>query len=532
MSVKIVYEGVALQAKEDSSFSTENEIEFSDVSKIKENVDIHSYGTLEKNQFILDGTYGIMPDDKSGCALWSNTISDTSGDFISPLSLTVSFSKYYSSAGLTLSFTDDYCNEINIKWYQNDTLLSDKDFQPDSLNYFCYNRVENYNLIEIIFKKTSKPQRYAKISHIEFGVIKEFTNDELINSSVMEEIDPIGAEISINTMDFSFNSENIEYMFEMKQPFKIYYNDELLGTYFLEKSNRISKNRYSVETYDYMGILDKNTFMGGMYSGEYLYSVIDDIFENTNVPYEIDSKIRFYSVYGHIPVCSAKEALVYICFAFGCNAVTAKRENVYITLLDNEVKRNIQSENVYSGGRFENNDMITSVCLTEHNYKESDEIQELYNGTDEEQTVIFNEPMWDLSITGGKIIKRGTNYAVIRKTGETMVLTGKKYVHQTNIHSKSLNILNSTALVNEMNFESCTLIHKYNYSTVLNRLYNYYVGKKDKSIFKAKSDVENVGDVITYDTLFLGNKKGRILSKKYTLNTNNIAAEYTVEDVN
>lgn len=532
MSVKIVYkEGGSVSS--DSALEVKNQAEFSNSSLLTNDKTVKKYGTLEKNQFLLDGTYSIMPNNKSGVALWSKRISNENGQFADPLELFVSFSKYRSSSGINLTFTDDFCNEVYIEWYQDETLLTSKNFNPDNIDYFCSNKVENYNSIKIVFSKTNNPFKYAKLSKIGFGISKTFLPDELMSASMVEEVNPIGAEIIISTMDFSFNSDNVEYIFQKQQPIKVYSNEELLGIFFIDSSKRISKHRYSVNTIDYIGLLQNKTFMGDVYENEPLPNVINSIFSETNIPYIIDASLKDKTITGHIPICTARDALVYICFALGCKATTSKIDGVSISLFNNNPKRHISENEIFLGGSFEEKDFVTSISVAEHNFIKSEEVVELYKGTDEKQTVIFNEPMHSLIWQGCVILKSSANYAIIVKDdmADEMVLTGKKYIDQKTLHQSIAEIVGTFEYQNDLVFEDCTLINNTNYQEALNRLSAYYIGKKSTGNFKARVKNDNVGDVVSYATAFMGDKMGRITRKKYNLNTNNISAEYAVEEV-
>ena len=76
--------------------------------------------------------------------------------------LTISFNGKFSSVGILLTFnmmSGDYAKDINIKWYDGTTLLSEKDFVADDVRYFCSNYVRSYNCIILTFKTTSRPYR-------------------------------------------------------------------------------------------------------------------------------------------------------------------------------------------------------------------------------------------------------------------------------------------------------------------------------------------------------------------------------------
>ncbi|MBT9812903.1 hypothetical protein GPL26_25315, partial [Enterocloster citroniae] len=125
----------------------------------------------------------------------------------------------HSSVGITLTFNDysgDYCSEVNIKWYRDDTLLANQNYYPDTYNYFCYGIVDYYNKVVITFLETSKPYRNVFLTGITWGLIRIFKDDEIEDINCLMELNPISEEVSINTMDYTIRSKS-EYAFEFQK---------------------------------------------------------------------------------------------------------------------------------------------------------------------------------------------------------------------------------------------------------------------------------------------------------------------------
>ena len=172
--------------------------------------------TFEEDYWKLDGSFDMFPDEPENnvWGLWGNELSALDGTLANNLYLTLNFSNLHSSAGLTFEFNpydNSYCSSLNVKWYNGNTLLDNKDFAPTKWRYFCNNVVQNYNKIVIQFKKLNKPNRYLKVQSIAHGQLKEFDNDSLIDANLLEEIDLTGATLTINTLDFTVFSKDNEF---------------------------------------------------------------------------------------------------------------------------------------------------------------------------------------------------------------------------------------------------------------------------------------------------------------------------------
>ena len=69
----ILYKDVAPGAAEDASIATTQSTDFSDVSKLAAGISPSPTITLEKNHWILNGTYDFIEDQPT--ALWSSELS-------------------------------------------------------------------------------------------------------------------------------------------------------------------------------------------------------------------------------------------------------------------------------------------------------------------------------------------------------------------------------------------------------------------------------------------------------------------------
>lgn len=565
--VSISYGDIAVGAKESSVPTASEKAPFVNIEQLKGyNLNFPNYANpCELYQTVLNGAAEVFPTDTSNknFGLWSDQISGSDGRFATPVVLTLTTSEQYASQGFTLTFDNYngiYANDINIKWYQGGALLDEKDFTPDNAVYFCREYVSNFDKVVITFKSINMPYNRLKLRSIDYGYGTVFYGDELGNVKIIQEIDPISSQIAINTCDFTLNSKSdIVYSFQRRQPLGIYFEGKLKATTFVKNSKREAQRRWKVESEDYIGLLDRIAFYGGIYKSVRAKGLIEEIHNLSGVPFEMSLEFNNSFVTGYIPFTTCREALMQIAFAIGAVVDTSNSENVKIYKLSDEITQTISKKRTKQGQNFDDEETVTGVEVTEHSYKAVSESTTAYEaeeeGTGNDILVKFAEPLHDLSITNGTITSSGANYAVINaNTG--CVLSGQKYEHLTSAKRKN----NPNVLANDVErilaIENATLVNSANSSAVLARCYDWLVktmqtniniieGKHvsggDYAIYgqvkygKAKYGKSpkvvtydkpvNVGDVINCDTKYLGTLSGRIIKQTFDLNSTTIVKE-------
>lgn len=520
--LKIVYDDIALGAKEESSI-TSNDIDYYvSLDNLKQdNTQYPNYALCLPRYSRMDGNYENVTEEINDVGYVSSSISDGNGEFRYPPVIEIAFPQKYTSVGISLQFnnySEDYCSLANIKWYKDGILISDKDFQPDSYQYFCNNKVDFYDKIVITFLKTSKPYRKAFLTKIDYGLQRIFMDDEAKDVKCLQEISAISEVLSINTLNFTIRSKSdIAFSFQKKQRMKLFFDENLLGIFFLKNGNRTSLTDYYVESQDAIGILDGYEFMGGIYNGITVADLVGQIFQGKNIAYYIDETLVNTRIYGYLPICTERDALAQLGFAIGAVIDTSFDENVYIYPKQEEVLADIKSSDIFIGSlKIERSNIVTGVRLTIHSYSESTEAEELFNqalmGT---VKLTFSEPHHTYNITGGTILESNVNYAVIKGTGGTVVLNGCKYNHVTHVIEKSNPDI--ADMSNMVTVEKATLVTAYNSEEILNRVYNHYTNNERVSARILLNDFE-LGQKVNINTDFEGVKTGTIekLNLKFT----------------
>ena len=577
--VAIRYGDVAPEAKE-NFIASASENEFDTLSQLQQyNLDFPNYANpCELYQTVLDGTATAFPSvpEQANLGLWSEQVSKDDGTFTNPIVLELESVGQYSSQGLTLTF-DTYngifATRVSIKWLritnEGITTLDEKEFTPDNAFYFCRNFVENYNKVVITFYSINMPKNRLKLRVIDYGYGTFFYGDELRGVKLIQEIDPISTQISINTADFTLDSHSdMDYSFQRKQPLSIFFNGELKATTFVKKSTRKAKRLWSIQSEDYIGLLDSIPYYGGIYTDKNAVELLTDIFTVAKVPYSIDDAFADATVTGYVPYTTCRDALMQVAFAIQAVVDTSNSEVVKVFALEEDVKQTIPLNRIMQGQNFADDETVTSVEVAVHSYKSIIETIDVYDanesGTGQNIFVKFSEPLHDLEIIGdgsfavdekGNELKH-TNYAVINaNTG--CILRGQQYEHTTQTRRKNNPVVLASDIEKNVSIENATLVSAKNIDNIMEKCYNVLTktfsvrakvvegkhiqygsqikyGEKKYGMFKygAKNPnivtydkVVNVGDLIKIETEYLGIVEGRATKQTFNLNGNIIVKD-------
>ena len=530
MSVLVKYSDIALGAKEAFEISTAEKMDVSNIDLIKaEEASFKRYDIpFALNSMILDGESEFLPE--SGLAeigYISEQLSDENGDFSDPIIFELSSSETFTSAGLTIIFDEQkgvYSSHINIKWYNGGSLLDEADFYPDSANYFCNKKVEFYNKIIITFYSLSLPANRLVVNQIEYGIKVEFGGNELRTAKCIQEIDPISTSVPINIFDFTVDSKkNIEFSFQAKQPINLIFDGETKAITFVKNAKRKSKTIWDIKSEDYIGLMDSISFNGGIYVNKNAVELLDEIFTVSKVPYNIIGEFNDISLNGYIPYTTCRNALMQVIFAMGVVADTSNSDAVNIFSLSQDVSQEIPKRRIMLGQNFSDETRVTAVELVSHVYSEITESVVAYEakngGTGNNIFVLFNEPLHDLTTTNGSIVESGSNYAIINANSGCKLM-GNKYKHTKVIHRKSNPLVLSTDIEKIVSIENATLVSLENVDKLLELCYNYIVNTEQTSMKIIDGGNEKnttVGDLISFETEYIGKKSGRINKQTFSL---------------
>jgi hypothetical protein len=483
-------------AKSDSTPTAIDKQTFVNLNQLKEDsLSVPKYATMEDNFFLLDGSFEPFPDNPASIDMgyWSNSMSNSSGLFTANPTLTISFTANHSSAGITLTFLDDYPLKVKVTWYTlANVVISDKTFVPDSLYYFCDNSIQNFGKIVIEFVQTA-PYRYIKLTAIDYGIFMDFAYNEVTDASINEEVNPVSSEISINTADFSLHSDNGDFdltnlqgmyqLFQQSQKVHIkqVFDTETkqMGTFYLETWKSSDAYNATFTAQDAVGQMDKTNFkLGQIYVDETAENIISAIMASAGVTdYTVENDLKSVTLSGWIPICTHRAALQHVAFALGAIVDDSRGNTIRIYKGTQSYSRVITSSRKFDGGETTLLSYVSDVNLTAHNYILNASSEQISTGTYATGTyeIQFDAAVSDLSATGATITESHPNYAIITVSAAgTVTLTGKKYSDNSSVYNYGVETLPSGATRNAVSCTDATLISLSNVAEIAQSLWNYY----------------------------------------------------------
>lgn len=481
------------------------------------------YGTLESRQWLMDGSFSFFPEVPEAYfwGLWSAVQSGESGAFTDPPVLDIQFSQAHSSSGLTLHFyapTGDWASKLKIQWYGADGgLLASALFTPDAVDFYCAKKVDRYCRIRLTFLETNHPGRYLKLAGLDYGVYLHFAGDEIVKAHVLEECDPLSAEISINTLGLTlYNKEgrfsilNPEGYFDVlqhKQKLTVWEDvrpearstsstSYCMGTFYLSDWENSGDTLADFTAVDAVGLLDGAPYDGGVYdttAGALAADILD------GYSYTLDEELAAERVQGYLAAGTRREALQQLAFAIGAVVDCSRSDLIRISPAPARASGMIAYDRKFQdGSKVTLNPLITAVAVTAHRYRAEDAASELYKDTLEPGTyqVTFSAPAVadSLTVTGATLAGRGVNRCTltVAKAGEVCV-TGRKYVDSTIVLRRAAANLPPNAQDNELTVTDATLVSPDRATAVANRVLDYYAQRYEQT-FRMIAGDEKLAD--------------------------------------
>ena len=523
-SAKISFGLYDTTAKDDSTPTATDIQPFVNFNDLKaDSLTVPKYATLEHNQFLLDESFDLFPDDAASLSwgLWSLSMSDGSGAFAVPPVLDITFTEDHSSLGLSMRFcepTGDYPDSVTVKWYnRGGYLIIQGTFTPMSATWFLEKKVEDFRRIEITFNSSNRPYRYLKLTEIKYGTTKIFSGTDIINASILEEIDPLSSEISINTFDFKLHSNDAEFsvlnpqgVFSLLQQGQKVETAEIvgsiekkMGTFYLNEWKNEDENTVTMKAIDLIGQIDKTEFAGGIYNGESAGNLVAEIMTSADAEYELDTSLQASTISGWLPICTHREALQQVAIAIGAIVDCSRSNKVKIYPPPSRPTSRITYAQKFTGQTMKVKTLVTGVDITAHTYVAGSETKEIVNETLAvgNYDITFDEPMHSLVISGATITGSNANHAAVNvATVGAVVLIGNLYVDSTKMVRKRMTSLPSGASANVLTVKDATLVGTANASAVAARIYDYYQQRYENEFSMVTGD-EVVSDIVMVDSI-------------------------------
>lgn len=292
-------------------------------------------------------------------------------------------------------------------------------------------------------------------------------NEYQITSLIADELQADTIELEVKCSD-----KNIV-VFTENAPLQYYRENILRSTYYVQSIKRIGGDKYTISADSAMGLLMKRLHAGGIYTGQTVKEVVNEICGN--IPTLVKTVFADTKLYGWLPYCkppksSARNNLAQVLYAIGAALTTDNNGVLRVEPLWDGTSSSIGETRLYFDGSVETEKPISAVTVTEHQYIAGTDEKELFSSTSQQGDIItFSEPMHSLTATGFTILESGANYAKISSGSGS--LKGKTYIHNTRLVTQTVT---ENAAENVKSVTDATLVSLVNSSAVAKRLADYY----------------------------------------------------------
>ena len=467
-TARVIFELVDIDAAEDATPTATSEAE---ISKLEQTHDrdmemTNKIGTLEHNQFLLDGSYVFPTEENGQVGWWSSEISNSNGILETPQVLEFTFTESQSSVGFMVIFddkADEYASDFNIEIFDlSNALLSEDNVVGNTKHtYISETPVDGYGKVRITFTKTSKPFRRVRVCEVVFGIIQTFDGSNTTDLKLLYELSP--SMDSLPSNELSVTIENIDRKYNMINPQGIYkflqqgqgLNVEIgvgpadniervnMGRfYFTSSSAEDSSMTAQIVAHNQFYALDRGLYRKGINNVGTVLGIVTDIIEDSgiNLAIDIPSEIGNRVVGRNTPIVSHREALRMVAQASMSSCYIDRSGTlVFEELAESTPTDTLDNGNLYTPAKVEVKEYINTIETTAYNaYVDTwDGKTEIYqgsvviNGTKDVWITTNGAQVTDIAITNGTL-NNAEHYMYASKLNITA--TGDADVEMTGYH--------------------------------------------------------------------------------------------------
>ena len=358
-------------------------------------------------------------------------------------------------------------------WYSGDTLLQQCVVHPDAPDWVLDKSVEGFDRIEIQLLSTNVPGQFAKLQQIQVGQVVVFFQDEIVQVSLLNEVDPSLCQLSADTMQVEIRARKNRTLIPQKnQSIRLYRGEDQVAAHYITDSSREAQQFYTFRCQSAIGRLESD-FLGGIYADMPVRQLLNQVLDG--FLYELDSVFEQETVTGYLPVCTCREALQQIAFALGAVVTTRGDGVICLSSLSETVTGDFDGSDIFSGAKVSREAQTAAVQIFAHSYAADAQEDTLLDGETvhgDHVLFVFSEPHHSYVLSGGTVDDSGANW--VRLTADGIIeLTAKKYVHSVSVRRRENPWATTAEKGNVVSVESATLVHGGNAERILNRLYQF-----------------------------------------------------------
>lgn len=291
----------------------------------------------------------------------------------------------------------------------------------------------------------------------------------------------LGDTLEPDTLDVVVEATGADAMaltaFALDDPVELVHRGERLLLCYIQSVTRTGPKTYRVYATSGVGLLIRRPHRGGIYTGQTVDQVLPGIFGS--IPYRCKTGLGRRQLYGWLPYCkpqdsSARDNLARILYTIGGTVRADRNGALMIVPLWDGYSSALGLDKLGDSASAAMDGQVTGISVTEHQYLESKETVDLYEGaTADGYEVVFDEPVHHLEATGFAILESGANYAILGAGYGTLV--GHKYTHITLAVTRDLSPGRTENIVA---VEDKYLVSPMASSAVADRLANYHSHKE------------------------------------------------------
>lgn len=375
---------------------------------------------LTPNQWILNGTNRFIPRDISAIHTgYRSVLSDENAKFSgNRVQIAISFTQDISCIGFTINFDEfspyAFASHFKIETYDaNGQTVSQGEFDNDSTVATVNLPSYKFRYADFIFTDTWLPMSSVNVASIIFGVIQNFTPDNISAASLIQEISLDMSKLPAN--QFSFTFENLSKSYNIINPAGIYkflQDEQKIEPTFEINGETVNGGKYAflssatsddgltatINAGDYITALDGCTYSDTGTGTWTFRQAVDAVITSSglNVEVSIIAPIGNRLVYRAIPEnTKCREALRMLAQAAQC-VLFFDRDNVLTagTFNTNDIADSINEDNAESLSGVTNEGRINTVYLTvedkANNTKNIFKAQQLEDGETERAASVSN----------------------------------------------------------------------------------------------------------------------------------------------
>ena len=541
-STKVRFGLFALEIKQDSTPSTTTDLQpFSKIMDLKtDSAGIWPFASFEPDFWLLDGGYKLLPDDTSGVhvGMMSLEMTDADGKFSVPPVLVIDYAKAHDTDALTLKFSPysgDYANSINVKYYgPGGILLEDNDYTPDSAEWTVEQAVTGFVQTVITFYSTNRPFRYLRLTGVEQGELVTFEGSAIKAAQVVEEIDPLSAELRDNTLELRLYSADEQFnllnpsgdytALREHQPLAVYEIVDgvstFIGQFYLDEWRNTSDTEIEFDAFSLIGLMERIPCRGGIWLGEgiTLSNLLADLLDPAGIPYELDVSLANTAVIGWLPYTNLRAAMQQIAFAVGAVVDTSRSFalRIYPSPLASTATP-VGTITKAQKGAQQSVSLLPAVArveVTAHMYSNGTGTVTVLDGDTfaaGDHEIVFDQPLRNLSVSGATIVESGANYAIINVASPGAVdLSGLPYKDVMTVYAID-NPAVTSSIRPVIQVKTATLVHTGNVQAVAQRIYDYYLQRYEQKM-RLYAPAAQTGECWNIETLY-GKKLRAVIEK-------------------